>query len=144
MGPARPNSAISRLMETARLRQDGDGASQNVTPLPAWPARPKSATSRLSRQRWRRRCFHDQGGDDAIKTKISRGFCDWGGDGANLATKMETARLKLQRRDWPGWRDQKLLSPDFRDQGEDGPTFQNKWLTDMSSIGTGWLQNENY
>ena len=77
MGPARPNSAISRLMETARLRQrwrrrhqDGDGASQNVTKkchFQTFAARPKSATSRLFGR---------------------------GGDGAVFTTKVETTRLR--------------------------------------------------
>ena len=75
--------------------------------------RPNLAVSRLSRLRWRRRDFTNQHGDGATFKKVFQGFRDRCGYGAT----QETVRLKKQRRDRSGQRDQKVLFHDLRNRG---------------------------
>ena len=99
--------AFATEVETVRLsrpmwirRYSGNGATQKAMAQPAWPARQKSAFSKLSRPRRRRRDFPDRGGDDATKNNF-------------IATVVEAARLSRSE-----WRRR-----DFPEQGGDGATF---------------------
>ena len=85
----------ARLSRPWWIRRDsGNGATQKATARPAGPARPKSALSRLSPPRWRRRDFPDRGGDGATNNHFYR---DRSGSGATFAFRVETARLSRSR-----------------------------------------------
>ena len=111
------------MVDTARLRKrrdSGNGATQKATARSAWPARPKSALSRFSRPRWRRRDFPDRGRDGATNNHFYR---DRSGSGATFAFRAETVRTTVHTA--------RLSRPrrrrrDFPDQGGKGAIFQTK------------------
>ena len=141
---SRPRFAISRLSRpknaaaffmtqvetarTSRLMKRRDRRDQ-IQPFPGFrdrggygatfatkaeAARLRRFFSRTSRPTWRRR--------------------DSGNQRGNGVTQSETARLKIQWRNQPGPRNQKLPFSDFRNQAEDGANFVTKAETAWLSI----------